>query len=82
MNYMRFLIVHYTIQMENTYISQLLDGTEEGFYLALDLGGTNFRSVLLPGNTHSGHSKYLALSFGGGGGGERRLDFGIKLNLR
>jgi hexokinase len=29
--------------MENTYISQLLDGTEEGFYLALDLGGTNFR---------------------------------------
>ena len=31
--------------MENTYISQLLDGTEEGFYLALDLGGTNFRQV-------------------------------------
>jgi hexokinase len=40
--------------MENTYISQLLDGTEEGFYLALDLGGTNFRSVLL---------LYLALYF-------------------
>ena len=32
-------------KMENTYISQLLDGTEEGFYLALDLGGTNFRQV-------------------------------------
>jgi hypothetical protein len=32
--------------MENTYISELLAGTEQGFYLALDLGGTNFRSVI------------------------------------
>jgi hexokinase len=37
--------------MENTYISQLLDGTEQGFYLALDLGGTNFRSVFLVNKT-------------------------------
>ncbi|KAG5317984.1 HXK2 Hexokinase, partial [Pseudoatta argentina] len=36
-----------SLQMENTYIPELLDGTEEGLYLALDLGGTNFRVVLL-----------------------------------
>ncbi|CAH1787487.1 unnamed protein product [Owenia fusiformis] len=34
-------------QMENTYVTQLLDGTEEGDYLALDLGGTNFRVLLV-----------------------------------
>ena len=32
-----------SIQMENTYIPELLNGTESGQYLALDLGGTNFR---------------------------------------
>lgn len=36
-----------SLQMENTYIPELLDGTEEGLYLALDLGGTNFRLLLL-----------------------------------
>ncbi|XP_050461913.1 hexokinase-2-like [Cataglyphis hispanica] len=36
-----------SLQMENTYIPELLDGTEEGLYLALDLGGTNFRVLLL-----------------------------------
>ncbi|XP_036147432.1 hexokinase-1 [Monomorium pharaonis] len=36
-----------SLQMENTYIPELLDKTEEGLYLALDLGGTNFRVVLL-----------------------------------
>ncbi|XP_072754914.1 hexokinase type 2 [Anoplolepis gracilipes] len=36
-----------SLQMENTYIPELLDRTEEGLYLALDLGGTNFRVVLL-----------------------------------
>jgi len=36
-----------SIQMENTYITELLDGTETGDYLALDLGGTNFRVILV-----------------------------------
>ena len=36
-----------SLQMENTYIPELPDGTEEGTYLALDLGGTNFRVILL-----------------------------------
>lgn len=36
-----------SIQMENTYIYELLDGTEEGDFLALDLGGTNFRVIML-----------------------------------
>ena len=36
-----------SIQMENTFIPELLDGTENGKYLALDLGGTNFRVILL-----------------------------------
>ncbi|XP_017881775.1 hexokinase-1-like isoform X2 [Ceratina calcarata] len=36
-----------SLRMENTYIPELLDGTEEGLYLALDLGGTNFRVLLL-----------------------------------
>ncbi|GFG37586.1 hypothetical protein Cfor_12673, partial [Coptotermes formosanus] len=36
-----------SLQMENTYIPELPDGTEEGLFLALDLGGTNFRVILL-----------------------------------
>ncbi|KAG5680886.1 hypothetical protein PVAND_010365 [Polypedilum vanderplanki] len=36
-----------SLQMENTYIPELPDGTEKGKYLALDLGGTNFRVLLL-----------------------------------
>ncbi|XP_070499894.1 hexokinase-like [Chironomus tepperi] len=36
-----------SLQMENTYIPELPDGTEEGTFLALDLGGTNFRVILL-----------------------------------
>ncbi|XP_076673597.1 hexokinase-2 isoform X1 [Andrena cerasifolii] len=40
-----------SLQMENTYVPELLDGTgyydKEGLYLALDLGGTNFRVLLL-----------------------------------
>ncbi|KAK2715275.1 hypothetical protein QYM36_010053 [Artemia franciscana] len=35
------------LQMENTYLPELPNGTEEGEYLALDLGGTNFRVILL-----------------------------------
>lgn len=33
--------------MENTHIRQLMDGTENGEFLGLDLGGTNFRVVLV-----------------------------------
>ncbi|XP_038219230.1 hexokinase-1-like [Zerene cesonia] len=36
-----------SLQMENTYIPELPDGTEEGVFLALDLGGTNFRVLFL-----------------------------------
>ncbi|RVE52894.1 hypothetical protein evm_002371 [Chilo suppressalis] len=36
-----------SLQMENTYVPELPDGTEEGLFLALDLGGTNFRVLLL-----------------------------------
>jgi len=36
-----------SLQMENTFIPELLDGSEQGRYLALDLGGTNFRVILL-----------------------------------
>jgi hexokinase len=33
--------------MENTYVPELPNGREEGTYLALDLGGTNFRVMLM-----------------------------------
>lgn len=36
-----------SLQMENTYIPELPDGTEEGIFLALDLGGTNLRVILM-----------------------------------
>ena len=36
-----------SLQMENTYVPELTNGKEEGNYLALDLGGTNFRVMLL-----------------------------------
>ncbi|KAL1139362.1 hypothetical protein AAG570_006346 [Ranatra chinensis] len=36
-----------SLQMENTYIPELPDGSEEGDFLALDLGGTNFRVLYL-----------------------------------
>ncbi|XP_037043340.1 hexokinase type 2-like [Bradysia coprophila] len=36
-----------SLQMENTYIPELPNGTEDGQFLALDLGGTNFRAILL-----------------------------------
>ena len=35
------------LQMENTYVPELPNGKEEGLYLALDLGGTNFRVMLM-----------------------------------
>lgn len=36
-----------SLQMENTYVPELTNGKENGKYLALDLGGTNFRVMLL-----------------------------------
>ncbi|XP_052122312.1 hexokinase-2 [Frankliniella occidentalis] len=36
-----------SLQMENTFIPELLDGTENGSFMALDLGGTNFRVMNL-----------------------------------
>jgi hexokinase len=36
-----------SLQMENTYVPELTNGKEEGCYLALDLGGTNFRVMFL-----------------------------------
>ena len=36
-----------SLQMENTYVPELTNGQENGRYLALDLGGTNFRVMLL-----------------------------------
>lgn len=36
-----------SLLMENTYIPELPDGSENGKFLALDLGGTNFRVILL-----------------------------------
>lgn len=35
-----------SLQMENTFVRHLLDGTECGDYMGLDLGGTNFRVLL------------------------------------
>ena len=32
-----------SMQMENTYVPEMTNGSETGKYLALDLGGTNFR---------------------------------------
>ena len=36
-----------SLQMENTYVPELMTGEEKGRFLALDLGGTNFRVILL-----------------------------------
>ena len=36
-----------SLQMENTHVSELTNGKEQGSFLALDLGGTNFRVMLL-----------------------------------
>ena len=36
-----------SLQMENTHVPELTNGKEQGSFLALDLGGTNFRVMLL-----------------------------------
>ena len=35
------------VKMLNTYVHSLPDGTEKGKFLALDLGGSNFRVLLI-----------------------------------
>ena len=37
------LILQSSVQMETTYVTELLQGDESGKFLALDLGSTNFR---------------------------------------
>ncbi|CAH1782861.1 unnamed protein product [Owenia fusiformis] len=44
-----------TIKMFPTYVRSLPDGSEEGNFLALDLGGTNFRVLLI--TLHGGEVK-------------------------
>ena len=36
-----------SLQMEDTHVHSLLDGSEAGKFMALDLGGTNFRVLLI-----------------------------------
>lgn len=36
-----------SVKMLPTYVRDVPDGTEEGSFLALDLGGTNFRVLLI-----------------------------------
>ncbi|XP_054262882.1 hexokinase-1-like [Macrosteles quadrilineatus] len=65
-----------SLLMENTYIPELPDGTEEGQFLALDLGGTNFRVlhlVLHKGRIVKEQSKHYHID------DELRLGCGLKL---
>ena len=48
-----------SLQMENTYVMELTNGKEEGKFLALDLGGTNFRVMLL--EMHQGRDEKTCL---------------------
>ncbi|KAH7937263.1 hypothetical protein HPB49_009873 [Dermacentor silvarum] len=53
-----------SLQMENTYLTELPDGTEKGEFLALDLGGTNFRVLHLqldPEGDKQFHVKYYSV---------------------
>ncbi|CAN7984507.1 unnamed protein product [Ixodes pacificus] len=53
-----------SLQMENTYLPELPDGTEKGEFLALDLGGTNFRVLHLqldPDGEQRFHVKYYSV---------------------
>ncbi|KAM4702859.1 hexokinase HKDC1-like [Rhinophrynus dorsalis] len=48
-----------TVKMLPTYVYGTPDGTEKGKFLALDLGGTNFRVLLV--KIHSGRSRYVRM---------------------
>ncbi|KAJ6641220.1 Hexokinase [Pseudolycoriella hygida] len=68
-----------SLQMENTYIPELPNGTEEGRFLALDLGGTNFRAILLhfhKGNViHEQVKRYVIADELRIGSGEKLFDY-------
>jgi len=44
---LKFGLEKSSVQMETTYVTQLLNGSENGKFLALDLGSTNFRVLLV-----------------------------------
>merc|ERR1711892_274243 len=44
---LKFGLEKSSVQMETTYVTQLLNGSETGKFLALDLGSTNFRVLLV-----------------------------------
>lgn len=44
---LKFGLQKSSVQMETTYVTQLLRGNEAGKFLALDLGSTNFRVLLV-----------------------------------
>ncbi|KAM9325011.1 hexokinase HKDC1-like [Gastrophryne carolinensis] len=48
-----------TVKMLPTYVYGTPDGTERGKFLALDLGGTNFRVLLV--KIHSGRRRYVKM---------------------
>ncbi|KAM4637101.1 LOW QUALITY PROTEIN: hexokinase HKDC1-like [Discoglossus pictus] len=48
-----------TVKMLPTYVYGTPDGTEKGKFLALDLGGTNFRVLLV--NIRSGRRRYVRM---------------------
>nr|XP_033799117.1 hexokinase HKDC1-like isoform X1 [Geotrypetes seraphini] len=48
-----------TVKMLPTYVCGTPDGTEEGKFLALDLGGTNFRVLLV--KVRSGRRRYVQM---------------------
>ena len=58
---LQFGLERSSVQMETTYVTELLDGSETGRFLALDLGSTNFRFI-------SGWSDDDVLSQGAPGG--------------
>ncbi|KAG0425965.1 hypothetical protein HPB47_026896, partial [Ixodes persulcatus] len=68
-----------SLQMENTYLPELPDGTEKGEFLALDLGGTNFRVLHLqldPDGEQRFHVKYYSVPESVRlGPGEKLFDF-------
>ncbi|XP_076317371.1 hexokinase-4-like isoform X2 [Tachypleus tridentatus] len=53
-----------SLQMENTFIPELPNGKENGDFLALDLGGTNFRVILIrlkPGHQAESDVQYYTV---------------------
>ena len=67
-----------TVKMLPTYVRDVPDGSEEGDYFALDLGGTNFRVLLVQIQNHkinSCHQTYPVSEELMTGNGEDLFDF-------